>query len=346
MKTKGSIRVPLIMFVSSNHKNNYVTRGHFVRNAGLVPNRTFTPELDLNANVLRGNIGHVDLQPGLFLHFADTEDQKDLTIENLCKPGLVLSIFLQGGVEASIGGIEIPMPSYDTVSKSWQAVSSLRAHSVPQRFVRNGRRGDRLRKVNITMTSEWLDELACKSGEDFKPVMRFAEERLRIESWSPSAHSIALAEQILSAPAAPDFHRRLYLESRALDLVAEALSRFSDAHVAEPKGNLRQHDRARLSEIERVLISRSGEAISAFELSTSVGLSLNALRRLIMTARGMPPGRYIRTFMLEIARQAMERDGASIAEAAYLAGYTSPGNFTTAFKRCFGICPSSLSENR
>ena len=320
MKTKGSIRVPLIMFVSSNHKNNYVTRGHFVRNAGLVPNRTFTPELDLNANVLRGNIGHVDLQPGLFLHFADTEDQKDLTIENLCKPGLVLSIFLQGGVEASIGGIEIPMPSYDTVSKSWQAVSSLRAHSVPQRFVRNGRRGDRLRKVNITMTSEWLDELARKSGEDFKPVMRFAEECLRIESWSPSAHSIALAEQILSAPAAPDFHRRLYLESRALDLVAEALSRFSDAHVAEPKGNLRQHDRARLS--------------------------LNALRRLFMTARGMPPGRYIRTFMLEIARQAMERDGASIAEAAYLAGYTSPGNFTTAFKRCFGICPSSLSENR
>ena len=305
------------MFVSNSHKNTYVTRGHFVRNSTFDRHRTFTPELDSSAQVMRGNIGYLELQPGLFVHFADTEDQKDLKIENICEPRLVLSVFLQGAVEASIGGVEIPMPSFDAASKSWQPVASLRAHAVPQPFVRNGRRGD-----------------------------RFASQHLQIESWTPSSHSIALTEQILSAPPEPEFYRYLYIESRVLGLIAEALSRFSRDAAQEQVANIRPHDRARLMEIERFLISRTGALVSASELSKNVGLSLNALRRLIMSARGMPPGRYIRTFMLEIARQAIERDGASIAEAAYLAGYTSPGNFTTAFRRCFGICPSALSENR
>ena len=334
------------MFVSNSHKNTYVTRGHFVRNSTFDRHRTFTPELDSSAQVMRGNIGYLELQPGLFVHFADTEDQKDLKIENICEPRLVLSVFLQGAVEASIGGVEIPMPSFDAASKSWQPVASLRAHAVPQPFVRNGRRGDRLRKVNISMTFDWLENLAERSGHDLEPVMRFASQHLQIESWTPSSHSIALTEQILSAPPEPEFYRYLYIESRVLGLIAEALSRFSRDAAQEQVANIRPHDRARLMEIERFLISRTGALVSASELSKNVGLSLNALRRLIMSARGMPPGRYIRTFMLEIARQAIERDGASIAEAAYLAGYTSPGNFTTAFRRCFGICPSALSENR
>ena len=39
------------------------------------------------------------------------------------------------------------------------------------------------------------------------------------------------------------------------------------------------------------------------------------------------------------ARDAMERDGISVAEAAYDAGYSSPANFSTAFKRMFGLSP-------
>jgi AraC-like DNA-binding protein len=45
---------------------------------------------------------------------------------------------------------------------------------------------------------------------------------------------------------------------------------------------------------------------------------------------------------LECARDALERGTLSIGEAAFLAGYTSAANFTTAFRRAFGILPRSL----
>ncbi|WP_339782023.1 helix-turn-helix domain-containing protein [uncultured Thalassospira sp.] len=50
---------------------------------------------------------------------------------------------------------------------------------------------------------------------------------------------------------------------------------------------------------------------------------------------------------LQMARDAMDKDGLTIGQAAYLAGYSSPANFSTAFKRVFGM--SSLkpaNDNR
>ncbi|WP_092496768.1 helix-turn-helix domain-containing protein [Faunimonas pinastri] len=38
---------------------------------------------------------------------------------------------------------------------------------------------------------------------------------------------------------------------------------------------------------------------------------------------------------------AIERNGVSIAEAAFLAGYSSPANFSTAFRKAFGLSPGA-----
>jgi AraC-like DNA-binding protein len=48
---------------------------------------------------------------------------------------------------------------------------------------------------------------------------------------------------------------------------------------------------------------------------------------------------YLRRARLLRARQALEREGRSIIEAAAIAGYTSPANFATAYRRRFGITP-------
>jgi AraC-like DNA-binding protein len=42
------------------------------------------------------------------------------------------------------------------------------------------------------------------------------------------------------------------------------------------------------------------------------------------------------------AREALERDGMSVAQAAYIAGYTSAANFATAFRRFFGTTPENV----
>lgn len=325
-----------------SHHNQYVTSGNLEERLLVAPHRQIQPRLDAGTPVLRGNIGRAELQPGLHVHFADTEDLENLKIETLCQPRLVLSVFLQGAVDATIGGIPIPMPSLSADTNLWQPVASLRAQSTPQVFVRSGRRGDRLRKVIISMSMEWLNGLADASSGDMEPVLRFARQELDIRSWTPSASSLALAEQILAVPLEPQFFFRLYIESRALALVAEAFNQVCEGEEAGFSIAIRARDRDKLQDINRYLADHNSEAVSAADLAAGVGVSVNALRRLVVSARGMTPGKYIRTYRLEQARTAIERDGVSVAEAAYRAGYTSPGNFATAFKRCFGHCPSTL----
>jgi AraC-like DNA-binding protein len=53
---------------------------------------------------------------------------------------------------------------------------------------------------------------------------------------------------------------------------------------------------------------------------------------------------YSRELRLQRAREAIERNGASVAQAAYDAGYSNPANFSTAFKRLFGLSPSEAKS--
>jgi AraC-like DNA-binding protein len=53
---------------------------------------------------------------------------------------------------------------------------------------------------------------------------------------------------------------------------------------------------------------------------------------------------FLRLRKLERARHALESGEISIGEAAFLAGYATPANFTTAFRRAFGIPPSVLCK--
>jgi AraC-like DNA-binding protein len=54
---------------------------------------------------------------------------------------------------------------------------------------------------------------------------------------------------------------------------------------------------------------------------------------------------HLRCLRLERARLALERGEVAIAEAAFLAGYASPANFATAFKRRFGLTPTDVRRH-
>jgi AraC-like DNA-binding protein len=72
------------------------------------------------------------------------------------------------------------------------------------------------------------------------------------------------------------------------------------------------------------------------------GVSVNTLQRLFRAMHGTTVFEHLRAMKLQRAREALERDGVPVSEAAYRAGYTSAANFTTAFKRRFGVSPKNL----
>ncbi|MNW09377.1 DNA-binding transcriptional regulator GadX [compost metagenome] len=54
---------------------------------------------------------------------------------------------------------------------------------------------------------------------------------------------------------------------------------------------------------------------------------------------------FVRESRLQRARQALERDGFSVAQAALVAGYNSAANFATAYRKRFGM-PPKLARGR
>jgi len=79
--------------------------------------------------------------------------------------------------------------------------------------------------------------------------------------------------------------------------------------------------------------------MSLAEIGRQVGSNVSTLQKQFRAAHGLTVFDYLRRGRLLRARHALEREGRSIVEAAGIAGYTSPANFATAYKRQFGLTP-------
>ncbi|HCS71542.1 MAG TPA: AraC family transcriptional regulator, partial [Rhodospirillaceae bacterium] len=75
-------------------------------------------------------------------------------------------------------------------------------------------------------------------------------------------------------------------------------------------------------------------------MARDLGMSVGTMQTAFKSAYGRTIADFCRELRLEQARIAIEREGKSVAEAAYGAGYSNPANFSTAFKRQFGLSPS------
>ncbi|WP_425487890.1 helix-turn-helix transcriptional regulator [Microvirga lupini] len=71
-------------------------------------------------------------------------------------------------------------------------------------------------------------------------------------------------------------------------------------------------------------------------------MSTSSLQRHFRAAFGMTVFEFIRNEKLNEAWRLLMQEGISVGEAAYRAGYSSAANFTTAFKRRFGVLPKHL----
>jgi AraC-like DNA-binding protein len=209
-----------------------------------------------------------------------------------------------------------------------------------EQFERRSTGGGRVRKVNVTISPEWLEDggLGADCGS---ALLDFTQSHLSVARWRPSARIVALAEQILRPPPYAAVLRSLYLESRAIEIVQEALQAVAHAGMT-PAAALRPGEDRRIRAVRDFLEENLTAVLSLEEIAREVGLGVSTLQRQFRAVYGTSVFDYLRHRRLELARDALERDGVSVAQAAYIAGYSSPANFATAFRRSFGVPPKHL----
>lgn len=291
--------------------------------------------------VLEGRFQVHQLRPGLILQRTRVRDLHDMETSLTLKPGLKIGLVVEGQTELSMGHLDFNLGPRRDDRGRMQNTGVLVSLAEPDQFRRRWRRGRLESKVSLTLLPEWLEQAGGHDDQAMDRVRDFQSRHLNQVDWQPSARAQALAHQIVHAPAPGGLLEQLYLESRAVELIAEAVALITKLPQGMDAG-LRPREHRRIRELQALLDSGAADSWGLARIAQHAGMSASSLQRAFRAYSGHSLFDYLRGRRLDAAREALTREGASVAQAAELAGYGSAANFATAFKRRFGQTPSSL----
>lgn len=99
------------------------------------------------------------------------------------------------------------------------------------------------------------------------------------------------------------------------------------------------------SHLSRALTAFHRDPVAAWSVATlarEAALSRTSFSLRFSEKLGIPPMQYVTSWRMQIARNALAGQGASVAEAADLCGYASEAAFSRAFKKELGLPPSTF----
>jgi AraC-like DNA-binding protein len=127
----------------------------------------------------------------------------------------------------------------------------------------------------------------------------------------------------------------LEIGSLLLSVVARlSTTHFTRRHALDPTGR----EQAAITRTQEWLDAHSEQNVSIRSLADAVGLSPYYLVRAFHRQVGAPPHRYQTLVRVNRARKLMT-SGATLAEAAFQAGFYDQSHLTRCFKRTFGVTP-------
>ena len=146
-----------------------------------------------------------------------------------------------------------------------------------------------------------------------------------------------LMQAALQIPTTYENHSR---DQRIMDLLREEVAWLA---VQSPMPGLKTPipREARLAQLCQQLLAETQTAVSLDSAATSVGMGRRTFTRRFRDETGLSFNEWMLRVRLNSAVGKL-MTGASITEAAFDAGYSSPSAFAKLFKRSFGISPSEL----
>jgi AraC-like DNA-binding protein len=158
-----------------------------------------------------------------------------------------------------------------------------------------------------------------------------------MERWRLSPRATLLVEQMLQPTPYDPFLQELRFEAQALDLLAEAFGRLAGSAASTSRGlSARAH--RRLHAVRELVESEAANGLSIDDIARHAGSNVTTLQQQFRATFGTTIFAALRDARMRRATDALQA-GASVSEAAYIAGFASPANFSTAFKARFGIPP-------
>lgn len=276
-----------------------------------------------------------EVGPGMFLGVTDLSLEQPLAYQSRTFPAICLSVVLEGYATNTTEGVEGGFcPDEVWITSTGDSLpTSMTIH--PDQPVR---------VVELLLTPAWADHNlpAMKGDPTFEAMQRAMRQPVMIRRHPLDARLRQIAWSVLN-PSATGAFVNVHLDASAMSLLGFLAEAFRPSDMAAP-GSLTAKSLERMLEIRRHIDANAAAVDSLAALAARFAISQSKLKQDFQRAFGASAREYLLERRLLIGRNAILRDGLSIAEAAYKAGYQHPANFTAAFAKHFGYPPSRLKS--
>ncbi|MEZ9890790.1 helix-turn-helix transcriptional regulator [Vibrio lentus] len=310
----------------------------------------------------------------IFVHGGRCIELVDSNIVSTAHSAILITILLEGKLTFGYDDLEFDL---DASNGPQGVVVNL---AKPANFRRSLIQNNKMNKINILVKPQWVEPRLsehCTSKSFLDSHKAFYDLQI-------NADIIQLTNRLTSQATPTNFQDKLVVETLTQQLLAQALSQMpiqccqqctsEDANLGSsntspsiissnsPLKSLDLNESidevttskgfdAKIEDIISYIEINLEQPLSLESIASKFSMSISNLQRRFKQSYNLTINGYIRYRRLDIARQHIERGLVSITEAAYEAGYQHPSNFTSAFKKAFGVPPhtlvkSSVASNR
>lgn len=297
----------------------------------------------------------------IFVHGGRCVELVDSNIVSTAHSAILITILLEGKLTFGYDDLEFDL---DANSGPQGVVVNL---AKPANFRRSLIQGNKINKINILVKPQWVEPRLS----DHCSSKSFLDSHKAFYNVKINADIIQLTNALTSQATPTNFQDKLVVETLTQQLLAKTLSQMpiqccqqctsdndltntdsSDQSIALHNANLGENiDKAttskafdaKIEDIISYIEINLDQQLSLESIASKFSMSISNLQRRFKQSYNLTINGYIRYRRLDIARQHLERGLVSITEAAYEAGYQHPSNFTSAFKKTFGVPPQDIA---
>ncbi|MBY5982788.1 AraC family transcriptional regulator [Halomonas sp. DP5Y7-2] len=281
-----------------------------------------SPQVARDLAVLRGRVIEEQVRPGWHLTFSDVEVLTPYDSCSTMASPLFVCVVLEGAIQVDQGGRRQRLSAGSALSARLADQVALRVHQDA---------GQRLRTLNLS-----LDEAAIHALSQRPEITELLDSpRPHLHVWPLPGYLAPMLEQAVT-PQPSAGQRQLLLEAIGLQLLAHGLR-----HPGAHQSGLQLAERQRLERVRQTLHDAPAHPYSLEQLAELASMSQSGLRAKFQRLFGVSVFDYLRERRLMLAYELLSR-GASVQQAAFDSGYGHASNFSTAFRRRFGVSPRDV----
>lgn len=272
------------------------------------------------------------VQPGFEINAANYAAYEDYTVITPGQPGLFVGVNLGAAQTGQAGTLPYELKTNGLVMLSVREPIALRQF-------RAG--GTQQIRCGIFIQEPWIDsgqfEELVKSRVWFSELISSHMRPLQARAVSSILNVASRMAASLSDPGPLGHLRR---QTVGLELLLETLALAEQSRDLKGPPNRREllwvkHVKNELDQLG------PQDDIDLSKLAAQGGVSVRSLSRHFTATYGTTIFAYVAEKRMAAAHHALERHGATLDLAAYLAGYAHKSNFVTAYKRRYGRTPGS-----